>query len=48
MNESCRYSAIKIEITAGSVAACSPTPQGVYVSGPLPVLFLCQLEILAE
>ena len=48
MNESCRYSVIKIEITAGSVAACRPTAQGVYISRPLPVLFLCQFQILAE
>ena len=48
MNESCRYSAIKIEITAGSLTACPPTAQGVYVSSPLSVLFLCQFQILAE
>lgn len=48
MNESGRYSVIKIEITPGSVVACRPTPQGVYVSSPLPVLFLCQFQILAE
>ena len=48
MNESGRYSVIKIKITTGSVQLCRPTPQGVYVSSPLPVLFLCQFQILEE
>ena len=48
MNESCGYSIIKIEITVGSGPAGSPTPQVSYLWSPLPVLFLCQLERLAE
>ena len=48
MNESCGYSVTKIEITVGSGPAGSPTPQVSYLWSPLPVLFLCQLERLAD
>ena len=48
MNESCRYSAIMIEITSGAFQPGPPTSQGLYVSSPWQVLFLGQVEWLAE
>ncbi len=47
-NESCRYSAIMIEITSGGYQPCPPTSQGIYVSSPWLLLVRCQVQWLAE
>ncbi len=46
-NESCRYTAIMIEITSGGYQPCPPTPQGVYFSSPWLLLLRRQVQWLA-